>query len=128
VTEPDPMLRRIERRAVVSCAIMALGAWAIARGRVDAPLGVVGGGALVWISYRGIKSGVDALAERTSSRVRVAVGLVKFFTRYGILAVAAYVIMARLRTPPLAVFGGASSLVVAVMIEAFRKKPPHNVD
>ena len=122
------MLRRIERRAMLSCAIMALGAWAIARGRVDAPLGVLGGGALVWISYRGIKSGVDALSDRTTSRVRVAVGLVKFFTRYGILAVAAYVIMARLRMPPLAVFGGASSLVVAVMIEAFRKKPPHNVD
>ncbi len=122
------MLRRIERRAMLSCAIMALGAWAIARGRVDAPLGVLGGGALVWISYRGIKSGVDALGDRTTSRVRVAVGLVKFFTRYGILAVAAYVIMARLRMPPLAVFGGASSLVVAVMIEAFRKKPPHNVD
>jgi len=128
VIEPDPMLRRIERRAMLSCAIMALGAWAIARGRVDAPLGVLGGGALVWISYRGIKSGVDALGDRTTSRVRVAVGLVKFFTRYGILAVAAYVIMARLRMPPLAVFGGASSLVVAVMIEAFRKKPPHNVD
>jgi len=122
------MLRRIERRAMLSCAIMALGAWAIARGRVDAPLGVLGGGALVWISYRGIKSGVDALGDRTTSRVRVAVGLVKFFTRYGILAVAAYVIMARLRMPPLAVFGGASSLVVAVMIEAFRKRPPHNVD
>jgi len=122
------MLRRIDRRAMLSCAIMALGAWAIARGRVDAPLGVLGGGALVWISYRGIKSGVDALGDRTTSRVRVAVGLVKFFTRYGILAVAAYVIMARLRMPPLAVFGGASSLVVAVMIEAFRKKPPHNVD
>ena len=122
------MLRRIERRAVLSCGIMALGAWVIARGRIDAPLGVLGGGALVWISYRGIKSGVDALGDRTTSRVRVAVGLVKFFTRYGILAVAAYVIMARLRMPPLAVFGGASSLVVAVMIEAFRKKPPHNVD
>jgi hypothetical protein len=122
------MLRRIERRAVASCVVMALGAWAIARGRVDAPLGVLGGGALVWISYRGIKSGVDALVDRTTSRARVAIGLVKFFTRYGILAIAAYVIMARLRMPPLAVVGGASSLVVAVMIEAFRKKPPHNVD
>jgi len=128
VTEADPILRRIERRAVASCAVMALGAWAIARGRVDAPLGVLGGGALVWISYRGIKSGVDALVDRTTSRARVAIGLVKFFTRYGILAIAAYVIMARLRMPPLAVVGGASSLVVAVMIEAFRKKPPHNVD
>jgi len=128
VTEADPILRRIERRAVASCAVMALGAWAIARGRVDAPLGVLGGGALVWISYRGIKNGVDALVDRTASRARVAIGLVKFFTRYGILAIAAYVIMARLRMPPLAVVGGASSLVVAVMIEAFRKKPPHNVD
>jgi hypothetical protein len=120
------MLRRIERRAVLSCAIMALGAWAIARGRVDAPLGVLGGGALVWISYRGIKSGVDALA--TTTRARVTLGLVKCFTRYGILAAAAYVIMARLRMPPLAVFAGASSLVIAVMIEAFRKQSQHNVD
>jgi len=33
---------------------------------------------------------------------------------------AAYVIMARLRLPPLAVFAGASSLVVAVAVEAVR--------
>ena len=36
------------------------------------------------------------------------------------LAVAAYVIMARLKLPPVAVFAGASSLVVAVMVEALR--------
>jgi hypothetical protein len=51
---------------------------------------------------------------------RRARGLVKFFTRYAILALAAYVIMARLRLPPLAVFAGASSLVVAVAVEAVR--------
>jgi hypothetical protein len=50
----------------------------------------------------------------------MAIGLVKFFTRYAILALAAYVIMARLRLPPLAVFAGASSLVVAVAVEAVR--------
>jgi len=99
---------------------MALAAWAIARGDVAVPAGVFGGGALVWISYRGIKGGVDVLTSRTSGRVSIATGLVKFFTRYAILAVAAYVIMARLRMPPLAVFAGASSLVVAVAVEALR--------
>jgi hypothetical protein len=67
-----------------------------------------------------------ATAEARSAKVgewtarRRALGLVKFFTRYAILAVAAYVIMARLRLPPLAVFAGASSLVVAVAVEAVR--------
>ena len=105
---------------------MAVLAWAIARGDVNAPAGVFGGGALVWISYRGIKGGIDVLVcepggeGRPRSGTGVAIGLVKFFTRYGILAIAAYVIMARFRMPPLAVFAGASSLVVAVAIEALR--------
>jgi hypothetical protein len=85
---------------------------------------VLGGGLLVAISYRGIKGGVDTLVGAVSGRpktgARVAIGLVKFFTRYAILAAAAYVIMARLRLPPLAVFAGASSFVVAVAIEAVR--------
>jgi hypothetical protein len=99
---------------------MAAVAWAVARGNLTAPAGVFGGGALVWISYRGIKGGVDVLVGSVTGRVGVAVALVKFFTRYAILAVAAYVIMARLRMPPLAVIAGASSLVVAVAVEALR--------
>jgi hypothetical protein len=63
---------------------------------------------------------VGAMAGGETGRLRTAIGLVKFFTRYAILAVAAYVIMARLRLPPLAVFAGASSLVVAVAVEAVR--------
>ena len=101
---------------------MAAAAWAVARGNVQAPLGVLGGGALAWISYRGIKGGIDGVdggGGRWHGR-RMAIGLVKFFTRYAILALAAYVIMARLRLPPLAVFAGASSLVVAVAVEAVR--------
>jgi hypothetical protein len=120
VTESDPALRRIERHAVLACAVMALAAWALARGDFGAPAGVFGGGALVWISYRGIKGGIGVLAGGVKGRTGVAIGLVKFFTRYAILAVAAYVIMARLRMPPLAVFAGASSLVVAVALEALR--------
>src|SRR5438132_139634 len=114
---------------------MAASAWALARGGAAAPLGVLGGGALAWISYHGIKSGVDAAtnggvpaeapsgtpgsAGRWTARRRAA-GLVKFFTRYGILAVAAYVIIARLRLSPVAVLAGASSIVVAVAVEALR--------
>ena len=120
MTEPDPLLRRIERDAILACAALAALAWALARGDVGAPAGVFGGGLLAWISYRGIKGGIDVLTGATRPGVGVAAGLVKFFTRYAILAVAAYVIMARLRMPPLAVFAGASSLVVAVALEALR--------
>jgi hypothetical protein len=134
MTETFLPLRRVERDGMIACAVMAAAAWALARGAVDAPLGVLGGGVLAWISYRGIKGGIDAVAygpadlsaEAPSAKVdgwtagRRARGLVKFFTRYAILALAAYVIMARLRLPPLAVFAGASSLVVAVAVEAVR--------
>jgi hypothetical protein len=132
VAGTDAVLRRIERRSIVACALLALAAAIVTRG-VAAPLGVAGGGALVAISYRGIKGGIAALAAdgadaQPAPRARAA-GLVKFFTRYAILAVAAYLIMARLRLPPLAVFAGASSLVVAVTVEALRpsdRKPPRN--
>jgi hypothetical protein len=124
VIETDAVLRRIERGGLVACLIAAVLAWIVARGRTDAPLGVLGGGLLALISYRGTKGGIDTLVAAMSGgapgRLRTAIGLVKFFTRYAILAVAAYVIMARLRLPALAVFTGASSLVIAVTIEAFR--------
>ena len=121
--ETYPALRRVERDGVIACAVMAAAAWALARGAVEAPLGVLGGGALAWISYRGIKGGIDAVAYvgtgGWTARNR-AFGLVKFFTRYAILAVAAYVIMARLRLSPVAVMAGASSIVVAAAVEALR--------
>ena len=121
VAETDPALRRIERYSLMACAALAVAAGMMTR-RLDAPLGVVGGGALVAISYRGIKAGTSAMAGagRAGGARHVVAGLVKFFTRYAILAIAAYVIMARLRLPPVAVFAGASSLVIAVMIEALR--------
>lgn len=133
MSEPDPLLQRVERNAVFACAVMAVLAWAMARGRLSAALGVVAGGGLAAVSYRGIKGGIDALAGVAAAGAgggtRAAIGLVKFFTRYAILAVAAYVIMARFRLPPVAVIAGASSLVVAVMLEAFRsprRKPWKN--
>jgi hypothetical protein len=124
VAEADPLLRRVERNAVWACAAMSALAWAAAGGSVAAALGVIAGGALAAVSYRGIKGGIDALVGAMTAGARggtrTVIGLVKFFTRYAILAVAAYVIMARLRMPPLAVFAGASSFVVAVAFEALR--------
>jgi len=138
VSESDPMLRRIERDAILACAAMALAALVIARGGIGPPLGVAGGGLLAAVSYGGIKGGIDALVAvagatpeaRRDGRKRAAIGLVKFFTRYAILAAAAYVIMARLRLSPIAVLAGASSLVIAVTLEALRAlrpKSPGNV-
>lgn len=125
MTEPDAMLRRVERNGLVACLAMAAAAWALARGRTGAPLGVLGGGLLVLISHRGITGGLDVFVEAVAGGKnggrRQALGLVKFFTRYAILAAAAYVIMARLRWPPVAVVAGASSFVVAVAIEAVRE-------
>ena len=67
----------------------------------------------------------EAIGEPASLQRNVVVGLVKFFTRYGILAAVAYVIMARLRLPPVAVIAGASSLVIAIMLEAVRSFAPN---
>ena len=123
MTEADPMLRRIERSAVVACGAMAVVAALVARGRIAAAAGVVAGGALAGIAYRGLKDGIDAAVEFGGKRPGSGwFGLVKFFTRYGILAAVAYVIMARLGLPPVAVVAGASSLVVAVTVEALQWK------
>jgi hypothetical protein len=124
VAESDPVLRRVERDGTIACLAMTALAEALAPGRWAEPLGVLGGGLLVAVSYRGIKSGVEVLvavmAGGAAGRKGIVSGLVKFFTRYAILAGAAYVIVARLRLPPVAVFAGASSIVLAVMVEALR--------
>jgi hypothetical protein len=119
--DPDPLLHRIERNSYVVCALMTVVAAAVLRPRIAAALGVLGGGVIAAVSYLGVKAGADVLVSGGvvgGSRRRVFARLVKSFTRYGILAGAAYVLMARVRLPPLAVFAGALSVVVAVAIEA----------
>jgi len=110
-------LRQFERDALIACVAMALAALLMPFGGLWAALGVLGGGALAAVSYRGLKAGVYGAVGAGSGR---AVALVKFFTRYAMLAVAAYVMLARLRLPAWAVAAGASSLVVAVAIAAAR--------
>jgi hypothetical protein len=113
-------LRRIERDAVVACVVMAVAASVIWGGRSDVVLGVLAGGVVVAISYAGIKSGVDAVAQRAREGRAARWALVKFFTRYAIVAAAAYLVMVRVRLHPAAVVAGASSFVIAAAAEAVR--------
>ncbi len=124
MADADALLRRIERRSIAACAAMTVVALALPGARGARALGVVAGGVLAWISYRGIRSGADVLVRAAAGGSRahgVAIGLVKFFTRYAILAAAGYLFLARWRLPAPAVFAGASSFVAAVAWEAVRQ-------
>jgi ATP synthase I chain len=117
----DRFLRRVERDALIACAAMTAVALVVWRGRWDVALGVAAGGLIVWVSYSGIKSGVDAVVRRgAAGRGTRGWALVKFFTRYAIVAVAAYLLMVRVRLHPAGVVAGASSLVLAAAAEAVR--------
>ena len=128
--DADPMLRRVERTAVVVCLAMAAAALVLSKGDLRAALGVLGGGLLVAISYRTIGSGVSGIVELfTRPRVegdppRVGPGVGKTAAlvtgRYALLAVLAYVMIARLRMHPIGLLAGASSVVAAAAVEALR--------
>ena len=125
--EPDRTLRGVERNTVVILAILTASAAVIAR-RADVVLGVVGGGALVGYSYWSLKGGVSALAALAAqgggaapeTRKNVRRALAKVVLRYALLALLAYVMIARLRLHPWGLLAGASSVVAAVSLEAAR--------
>jgi hypothetical protein len=104
----------------VACAAMAVLAALIARSGWWGAA-VAGGGLLIGISFFAIASGVDAVsADRRPSLV-----LLKVTGRYALLGFLAYVMIARLRLPPLGLILGASSFVVAAAVESvslLRKK------
>jgi hypothetical protein len=119
--EADPLLRRLERHAVIACLAMAAVALAVRGGRPDVALGVLGGGLLA------IKASVDRLTARIVSRPasRVpgrkagwAFGMALFVLRYALLGLIAYVMIARLRLHPVGLIVGASSVVAAAAIDA----------
>ena len=117
------MLDRIVRNTVISCVVIAALAAVWSRG-VRAPLGVLGGGLLIGLSYWAIRGTVDALISLRSGRETPAKAtrfqLVKFFTRHGMLALAAYVMMVRLHLDPVGLLAGVSSLAVALAVEVLR--------
>ena len=128
------MIQRIARGTAIACVVMALGAALWVR-NIAAPMGVLGGGLLIGLSFWAIRGTVDTLIATApglprpsgagaeggeSRRNSTGFALVKFFTRHAIVAVAAYVMMVRLHLEPLGLLAGVSSLGVAVAIESFR--------
>jgi hypothetical protein len=109
------MIQRLQRHAVLACLVMATVAGLVAR-NVAAPAGVLGGGLIAGISFLSIRGGVEDLSMRRSA----GLALLKMVGRYALLGFLAYVMIARLRLPPLALMAGASSVVAAAVIEAVR--------
>jgi len=124
---------------VLACVACAVAALAGRRGNPDVALGVLGGGALIGLSYRAVKSGIDGLmraagivagpqsqgegAEKPRiSKGKLAILLFAFVGRYALLGLIAYVMIARLRLHPIGVMVGASSIVLAAAIEAVRPR------
>ena len=125
--EPDPLLRRIGRTALLLCGLMAFVALLVSPTPVMSALAVFGGGLIVGASYRTIQSSVTALVDRMANpkappdeRPSLRRVVMKLTARYALLGFMAYVMIARLRLPPLGLLAGASSIVAAVAVEAVR--------
>ena len=117
------MIARIARDTALACLAIAVVFFLFKR-TLAAPLGVLGGGVLIGLSFWAIRGTVDALIARRSEgetgRKSRRFALVKFFTRHGIVALAAYGMMVRLHVDPLGVLLGVTSLGIAVGVEALR--------
>jgi hypothetical protein len=135
--DADLVVRRVQSTSVVVCLVMAAAAVVFGQGRARSAGAVVAGGLLAGISYRMIVSSAEtivrtltpAAGENGDDRGRPSPALItaKAAGRYALLALLAYVMIARLRLPPLWLLAGASSVVAAVSIEALRlllKKSP----
>ena len=129
VRETDPTLRRIERDTRIVCLGFAVVTVVVSGGRYDVPLGVLGGGVLISLSYWAIKGAVDAVAARSARPVAVSPArrrrrfvwmMVRFVSRYALLGGIAYVMIARLGVHPVGLLVGVSSVVAAVAIEGTR--------
>jgi hypothetical protein len=142
-TDPDPLLRRLERRALWFCVLAALSAVALQRGRLEFALGVLGGGLLIGLSYWAIRSSIDGLlalaaagrvapagdTEPTpgpseaarpgpgSRRYRAFGFVLRFVGRYAVLGTFAYVMVVWLGLHPVGLMLGVSSIVVAAAVE-----------
>ena len=117
------MIARVARDTALACVAIAL-MFFLWKRTLAALLGVAGGGLLIGLSFWAIRGTVDALIalrfEGETGRNLPRFALVKFFTRHGIVALAAYGMMVRLHVDPLGVLLGVTSLGVAVGVEALR--------
>ena len=117
------MIERVARDTAMACLALAM-LFLIWKRNVASPLGVLGGGLLIGLSFWAIRGTVDTLiglrSRGETGRISTGFALVKFFTRHAIVALAAYGMMVRLHLDPLGLLAGVSSLGVAVGVEALR--------
>jgi hypothetical protein len=119
--EASALLQRLQITAAVCCLAMIAVALVLTKGQIRPALGVLGGGILTGVSLLGIRSGVGGLViGAPGARPRLAWMILKVTGRYALLALLAYVMIARLRLHPLGLLAGASSVVAAAVIEAGR--------
>ena len=120
----DPLLKRVERRAMLVAALAAIVAAVLPGGGWLASAGILGGALLVGVSYWAIHAGVSGLADAVLAQGagahRPRRGLMWLVLRYALLAGMAYVMIARLRLPPIALLIGASVMVAAAALELVR--------
>jgi len=123
------ILQRVRTTAILVCLGLAAAAAAVSHGQARVVVGVLAGGFLVgvssWLLASGVTDVVDSMMPRTGESARLArrsrlVMTAKLAGRYALLALLAYVMIARLRLHPLGLLVGASSIVAAVAIEAVR--------
>src|SRR4029453_18957498 len=104
---------------------MAVIALAVSSSPVRSAIAVIGGGLIAGVSYLAIQSGVSAFVDRLvvsdtpPRRPALRWAVTKLTLRYALLGFGAYVMIARLRLPPLGLLAGASSIVAAVAVGAF---------
>ena len=107
------------------CAAMTLAALAFYG--VAAAAAVAGGGLLSGVSFAALASGTGGLAALVSGQADAAnrsrivrATIIRLIGRYALLGILAYVMIARLRLPPLGLLAGVSSVVAAAFVEAAR--------
>ena len=128
----DAMLGRLRRDTCTSGQRCRASAFLLWPGHPGRGAGVLGGVLLMALAYAGIRAGVDAavgsLTRAAGRRRRRAnpgksspggrlLGFVKFFTRHAMLALGAYVMIARFELHPVAVLAGVTAPAVAAGIE-----------
>ena len=130
--QPDLLLQRLWRTAVVLCLLM--GTVALLVFGVSAAAAVLGGGLLIGISFYHLATGTGDLAAlvsggMTRAEKRLIAGRValKLAGRYALLGFLAYVMIVRLRLHPVGLLAGASSVAAAAFVEAARFLAKHRV-
>jgi hypothetical protein len=111
------VIERLQRNAVIACLAIALIGSLTARS-LWWGAAVLGGGLLIGVSFVALASGVNGI----SADRRPAFLLLKVTGRYALLGFLAYVMIARLRLPPLGLILGASSFAVAALVELMNNR------